>query len=67
MLAESIIGSIKIHKGATGIIAGLNKWFKIGAEEFTTNIDITNKINPINIDPESPIKTLRFLLKLKGR
>jgi hypothetical protein len=49
---------IKMTRGATGKMERSNKRSIIGAEVFTTIIDITNNISPINIEPESPIKTL---------
>jgi hypothetical protein len=59
---------MKITKGIIGTTARSNdKLSIIGAVVFTTSIDITNKIYPINMEPESPINTLRFLLKLNGK
>jgi len=58
-------------KIANGIIGktkrSMVRLYAIGAVVFTTLIVIINKTKPINKAPESPINTLRFVLKLKGK
>ena len=53
-----------------GAMGNIDLWIKlvsIGSMFVTTIIVIIKMMNPIKSEPESPIKTFLFLLKLKGR
>jgi hypothetical protein len=67
MLSESTIGMRKMVIGAMGNIDLWIKLVSIGSMFVTTIMVIIKMMNPIKSEPESPIKTFLFLLKLKGR
>ena len=53
--------------GAMGNIDLWIKFVSIGSMFVTMIMVIIKMMNPIKSEPESPIKTFLFLLKLKGR
>tara|TARA_Y100000385_G_scaffold126079_1_gene131120 strand:+ start:233 stop:478 length:246 start_codon:yes stop_codon:yes gene_type:complete len=67
MLSESTIGTRKMVIGAMGNIDLWIKLVSIGSMFVTTIMVIIKMMNPIKSEPESPINTFLFLLKLKGR
>jgi len=59
-----------MRKMVIGAMGNIDLWIKlvsIGSMFVTTIMVIIKMMNPIKSEPESPIKTFLFLLKLKGR